>query len=75
MSKYYITFGQIHTHSVNGKTFDKNCLCEITAESYGEAHTQAMDIFSKRFHNCHHERELERIIEYYPRGVIKLVND
>jgi len=72
MNKYYITFGQNHAHSVNGKTFDKDCVAEIKAETSWEAHKQAMDIFDKKFHNCHEESELERVIQYYPRGIIKV---
>ncbi len=29
----YFTLGQVHTHSCNGHTLDKNCLIKITAES------------------------------------------
>ena len=72
MNKYYITFGQVHVHSVNGKTFDKDCVAEIEAEDRGEAHTMAMDIFNKKFHNCIDEVDLEKALEYYPRGVIKV---
>ena len=72
MAKFYITFGQIHTHSVNGKTFDKNCLAEIEAETHKAAHELAVDIFKEKFHHCHTEKELPNVIEYYPRGVIKV---
>jgi hypothetical protein len=72
MNKYYITFGQAHAHAIGGKTFDRNCLAELEAESQGKAHEIAMRIFNGKFHNCHTEEELPKVIEYYPRGVIKV---
>lgn len=72
MNKYYITFGQIHVHSVGGKTFDKDCLAEIEAESNKEAHQLAMRVFDCKFRNCHDEDKLSSVLEYYPRGIIKL---
>ena len=66
MNKYYITFGQIHTYSVKGITFNKDCLAEITGETCNEAHTKAMKIFNGKFHNCHTEDKLEEIIKYFP---------
>ena len=74
MAKFYITFGQVHVHSVNGKTFDKDSLCEIEATSKREAHELAMDVFGGVFHQCKNEEELESLLPYYPRGVIKLEN-
>lgn len=72
VNKYYITFGQVHVHSVNGKTFDKDCLAELEAESNEEAHKMAMDIFKGVFHQCVGEDKLEEFLEYFPRGVIKV---
>ena len=70
MKKYYISFGQIHTHSVSGKTFDKDCLGELEAENREEAHEKAMEIFKGVFHNVY--EELPDMI-YFPRGVIKII--
>lgn len=72
MNKYYITFGQAHVHSVGGRTFDRDCLAEIKAESREEAHKTAMEVFNGKFHNCHSEDKLPEVLHYYPRGVIKL---
>ena len=72
MGKFYITFGQVHVHSVNGKTLDKDCLAEIEAESHGAAHALAMDIFKGVFHQCLLEKELPEVIHYFPRGIIKI---
>lgn len=72
MKDFYITFGQVHVHSINGKTFDKDCLCEIKAESMSEAHQIAMSIFEGRFHRVMEEGQLMNSLPYFPRGIIKL---
>jgi len=68
MKKFYITFGQIHVHSIEGKTFDKDCVAEIEAKTKNEAHDKAMEIFKEQFCFVNDEPHLE----YYPRGIIKL---
>jgi len=70
--KFYISFGQVHVHSVNGKTLDKDCLAEIESETHEEAHKLAMEIFNGVFHNCYTEKSLPEILDYFPRGVIKV---
>ena len=73
MAKFYITFGQVHTHSVNGKTFDKDCICEIEAMSNGEAHSKAMHCFDGVFHQCVDESRVdEEFLNFFPRGIIPL---
>lgn len=69
MKKFYISFGQVHTHSVNGKTFDKDCLAEIEAKDKNEAHDVAMDIFKGVF--CMVYEELPDM-SFFPRGIIKI---
>ena len=64
--KFYISFGQTHTHSINGVTIDKDCVVEIEAESRGAAHERAMDIFDGVFHNVYDEPH----INYFPRGIV-----
>ena len=69
--KQYITFGQIHVHSVNGKTFDKDCVAVIEAPTMEEGRQQAFEIFDAKFHN--HYDNLEDVkIEFYPRGLISV---
>lgn len=67
--KFYISFGQIHIHSICGLTIDKNCLVELNATSKSDAHEMAMDIFDKKFHNVY---DALPDMDYFPRGVIKL---
>ena len=72
MNKYYITFGQVHTHSVNGRTFDKDCVAEIQAKTKNEARDIAMDVFKGVFHQTLDETEIDKALQYFPRGIIKL---
>ena len=71
--KFYISFRPIHTHSLhsfNGvHTLDKDCILEMEAESKAEAQTEAMRIFSGKFHNCYDKLP---DMSHFPRGVIKL---
>lgn len=66
---FYISFGQIHVHSIGGKTFDKDCLALIKAKNRGEAHHIAMEAFEAKFHNVYTDL---KDLHYFKRGVITL---
>lgn len=69
MSKTYITFGQDHTHRINGKTFDCDCVAEVDLPE-----EEARQIFMPKF--CFSYTDLSRVdLSYYPRGVIPLENE
>jgi len=67
--KFYISFGQVHTHSINGITIDKDCIVELESETKRGAHEKAMEIFDGVFHNVY---EKLPNMDYFPRGVIKI---
>lgn len=67
--KFYISFGQIHTHLINGHTIDKDCLVELEATTRKAAHEMAMSLFNGVFHNVYDKLPN---MSYFPRGVIKL---
>ena len=71
MPKTYVTFGQIHVHSVNGRTFDKDCIAVINCTDADDGRRKAFEIFKSKFCFEYHEDEwnLEDMI-YYPRGLI-----
>jgi len=69
--KVYITFGQVHTHSVNGKTFDKDCIGVINCKDEEQGREIAMDVFGGVFHQCLTEANSE-FMQYFPRGFIEL---
>jgi hypothetical protein len=70
VSRYYITFGQIHLHKIGKVVFDKDSLACLLAKDREEAYGKAMKTFDGLFHNIHDDSELEGILEFYPRGVI-----
>lgn len=70
--KVYITFGQIHVHSVNGKTLDKDCVAAIECDTYEEGRQKAMNEFNAKFHNCYGEEPSENTMQYFPRGIIEV---
>jgi len=53
MPNFYITFGQVHTHSHNGKTLDKDCVGVINAPTYAEARQIAWDWFGNKWGNLY----------------------
>lgn len=69
--KWYVTFGQKHVHSVNGKTFDKDCVAVIDGASAKLCDERAFKLFNGEFH--HHSSELPDM-SYYPRGLIHVDN-
>lgn len=71
MKKYYFTFGQIHTHSYNGKTLDKDCVVEISADSSNEAREKMFGLFGQKWGLQYDS--LEKLhLEFYPKGITKI---
>ncbi len=69
MSKYIITFGQLHTHRIQGKTFDCDCVAEVEAED----EQAARDLFYPRFCFSYPENKFdEDDMKFYHRGKIKI---
>lgn len=69
MNRYYFTFGQSHTHSVNGKTFDKDCVVEIETNDSDSARKIMFDTFGQKWASQYDELP---DMQFYPRGVFKL---
>lgn len=70
MGRYIITFGQQHTHRVNGTTFDKDSVAVIEAADYHQARDIAFDLFDARFGTSYIEDDFDRqnFIRHFPRG-------
>lgn len=67
--KIYVTFGQVHTHSVNGKTFDKDSVAVIEAENYAIGRKKTFDYFGDQFYTTYHDLDYVKM-DYFPRGMI-----
>lgn len=69
MAKTYITFGQAHTHRINGKTFDCDCVAEVNLPE-----EEARAIFMPKFFTSY--TDINKVnLDYYPRGIIPLQKD
>jgi hypothetical protein len=62
----YFTFGQTHVHSVNGITFDKDCVVKITA---AEPREVMVNNFGLKWG---FEYKEQPNMDFYPRGVFEL---
>lgn len=62
----WFTFGQIHVHSVNGQTFDKDCVVEITAADPREV---MHETFGQKW-SIQYDKKPD--MNHFPRGIIKL---
>lgn len=69
MAKLYITFGQVHVHSVNGHTLDKNCVAVINGPNLEWCDKMAFEWMDGKFHQ--HTGTLPDMT-YYPRGLIEI---
>ncbi len=67
--KVYVTFGQVHVHSVNGKTFDKDSVALFEAETYGDGRKKAFEYFDNKFFTTYTE---EPDMSFFPRGIIEV---
>ena len=69
----YVTFGQVHVHSVNGKTFDKDCVAIIYARSEREGRDKAFEYFGTKFFTTYFESQWDEAnLKYFPRGYIEV---
>ena len=69
--KTYVTFGQDHTHSVNGKTLDKDCVAIVHGDR-----EKVFELFGPKF--CfEYPEEIwdEGRMKYFPRGYVDLTPD
>jgi hypothetical protein len=72
MGKFYITFGQVHKHNINGQYFDKDVVCEIQAEDEHKARQIAFEKFGTQWFTSYPESEHMIRLEYFPRGIVSL---
>lgn len=69
----YVTFGQVHVHSINGKTFDKDCVAVYESKDAAGGRELAFEYFGRKF--CFHYTEEtwdKSYLAYFPRGYLEL---
>ena len=73
MANHYVTFGQVHTHRVNGITLDCDSVACYQAENSEEGRKKAFEYFGDKFFTDYHDTEFNmEDLEWFPRGVIKI---
>ncbi len=71
--KTYVTFGQLHIHSVNGKTLDKDTVAVIFAPSATEGREKAFEYFGHEFFTTYTDDTWsESKLEYFPKGYVEI---
>jgi hypothetical protein len=70
--KYFITFGQGHKHTIQDKTFDKDCIAVFEADDYNQARDKASQLFQDVWCFIYDENTWkESNLEYFPRGYLE----
>jgi hypothetical protein len=71
--RHFVTFGQNHVHSVDGKTLDRNCVAVLKARTWEEGRRKAFEYFGDKFSFSYHGDEwIDDNMKYFPRGYIEL---
>jgi hypothetical protein len=70
MTNFYISFGQVHAHSINGRTYDKDSLMLVQADNEINARLYVNAITGGKWSSLYWEEELVDFIGYFPRGVL-----
>lgn len=69
--KTYVTFGQCHIHTVNGKCFDKDSVAVIEAEDEAKGRALAFEYFGGKFFTTYtDEKYIVANMHFFPRGFI-----
>ena len=73
MENHYVTFGQEHTHSVNGKTLDKDTVAVFKVESHAKGRAKAFELFDDKFFTDYHgEQWNKNNLKYFPKGYVEI---
>lgn len=73
MKNHYVTFGQVHTHRVNGKTFDCDTVAVYQANNAQEGRERAFELFGDKFFTDYHgEQWKEEDLHYFPKGYLNV---
>lgn len=72
--KTYVTFGQTHVHSINGKTFDKDSIAVIEAKDSDEGRSKTWEYFGSKFFTTYSELQWkeDEQLSWFPRGYINV---
>ncbi len=68
--KYYVSFGQIHLHRIDGITLDADCLLQITALDLQAARDRAFEALGRKWFTVYTEENVD--FKYFPRGAVTI---
>jgi len=73
METTYVTFGQVHKHTIGDAIFDKDCVATISCKNASEGRQLTADAFGDKFFTTYHESEFDMdSMKYYPRGFLEV---
>ena len=73
MKYTYVTFGQTHAHSVNGKIFHKDVVARIPAKDASDGRAKAFKLFDGIFAFEYFDKEWdESSMKFYPGGYVDI---
>ena len=71
MERHYVTFGQIHTHRINGKTLDCDTVAVFESNNAEDGRKKAFELFGDKFFTDYHgDQWNESHLEYFPKGLV-----
>ena len=71
--KIYVTFGQAHTHRINNKTFDCDCVAVLEDESPTKGREKVFETFGTKFCFEYPEQFFDHsTMKHFPRGFINV---
>ena len=73
MNNHYVTFGQIHVHSIDGITIDKDTVAVFKAEDAADGRQKAVEYFGDQFFtDYHHTAWKKEKLQFFPKGYVFL---
>ena len=73
MAKTYVTFGQSHAHTINGKTLNKDTVAVIDCVDMADGRKRAFEYFDSKFCFSYFEDEFNHdTMVYFPLGFVEV---
>ena len=73
MSRHYVTFGQEHTHRINGITLDCDTVACYDAINADAGRRLAFDTFGDKFFTDYHGDKFPmEDLHYFPKGIVNI---
>jgi len=67
----FVTFGQVHAHSVEGKTLDKDTVAVLEADTHELGRDKAFKLFGDKFFSTYTDPN-DVGLQFFPKGFVYL---